>query len=62
MKVIHQSCIRYLSLKTLVASRRRNVFAVIAIVLTTLLFTSLFTIVLSINETNQNYQFRSVGT
>ena len=24
--------------------------------------TSLFTIVLSINETNQNYQFRSVGT
>ena len=28
----------------------------------TLLFTSLFTIVLSINETNQNYQFRSVGT
>ena len=62
MKVRNQSCIRYLSLKTLVASRRRNVFAVIAIVLTTLLFTSLFTIVLSINETNQNYQFRSVGT
>ena len=62
MKVRNQSCIRYLSFKTLVASRRRNVFAVIAIVLTTLLFTSLFTIVLSINETNQNYQFRSVGT
>ena len=38
MKVRNQSCIRYLSLKTLVASRRRNVFAVIAIVLTTLLF------------------------
>ena len=36
MKVRNQSCIRYLSFKTLVASRRRNVFAVIAIVLTAL--------------------------
>ena len=34
----------------------------VAIALTTLLFTSLFTIVMSINETNQNYQFRSVGS
>ena len=43
-------------------SRKRNLIAIAAIVLTTLMFTSLFTIVLSINETNQNYQFRSVGT
>ena len=62
MNVKNRGCIRRLSLKTLLAARRRNAIAVIAIALTTLLFTSLFTIVLSINETNQNYQFRSVGT
>lgn len=62
MLVKNQSCIRRLSFKTLLASRKRNTIAIAAIVLTTLLFTSLFTIVMSINETNQNYQFRSVGT
>ena len=39
-----------------------NIIAIIAIALTSLLFTSLFTIAMSINATNQNYQFRSVGT
>ena len=62
IKVSNSKCIRHLSFKTLLASRKRNAIAVVAIALTTLLFTSLFTIVLSINETNQNYQFRSVGT
>ena len=62
MNVKNRSCIRRLSFKTLLASRKRNLIAIAAIILTTLLFTSLFTIVLSINETNQNYQFRSVGT
>ena len=62
MNVKNRGCIRRLSFKTLLASRKRNLIAIVAIALTTLLFTSLFTIVLSINETNQNYQFRSVGT
>ena len=62
MNVKNRGCIRRLSFKTLLASRKRNLIAIAAIVLTTLMFTSLFTIVLSINETNQNYQFRSVGT
>lgn len=62
MNVKNRGCIRHLSFKTLLASRKRNLIAIAAIALTTLLFTSLFTIVLSINETNQNYQFRSVGT
>ena len=62
MNVKNRGCIRHLSFKTLLASRKRNAIAIAAIALTTLLFTSLFTIVLSINETNQNYQFRSVGT
>lgn len=61
MKVKNESCIRHLSFKTLMAARKRNIIAVLAIALTALLFTSLFTIVMSINETNQNYQFRSVG-
>ena len=61
MKVKNGSCIRRLSFKTLMAARKRNIIAVLAIALTALLFTSLFTIVMSINETNQNYQFRSVG-
>lgn len=61
MKVKNRSCIRRLSFKTLMAARKRNIIAVLAIALTALLFTSLFTIVMSINETNQNYQFRSVG-
>ena len=62
MKVKNQGCIRRLSIKTVLAARKRNTIAVLAIALTALLFTSLFTIVLSINETNQGYQFRSVGT
>lgn len=61
MKVKNGSCIRHSSFKTLTAAKKRNIIAVLAIALTALLFTSLFTIVLSINETNQNYQFRSVG-
>ena len=61
MKVKNGSCIRRLSFKTLMAARKRNIIAVLAIALTALLFTSLFTIVMSINDTNQNYQFRSVG-
>lgn len=61
IKVKNGSCIRHLSFKTLMAARKRNIIAVLAIALTALLFTSLFTIVMSINETNQNYQFRSVG-
>ena len=62
MKVKNQGCIRRLSIKTVLAARKRNTIAVLAIALTALLFTSLFTIVLFINETNQGYQFRSVGT
>ena len=62
VNVKNRGCIRRLSFKTLRGSRKRNLIAISAIALTALLFTSLFTIVLSINETNQNDQFRSVGT
>lgn len=61
MNVKNQSCIRRLSFKTLWASRKRNLIAIIAIVLTTLLFTSLFTVVMSINSSYEAYTFRQIG-
>ena len=62
IRVSNGKCIRNLGRKSMRAVRARNTIAILAIALTTVLFTSLFTIAMSINETNQNYQFRSVGT
>lgn len=61
MKVQNRTCVRRLSLRALAASRTRNLVAVLAIALTALLFTSLFTIALSINEGFQQATFRQVG-
>ena len=61
MKVSNEKCIRRLSFRFLRANRRRNLIAVFAIALTTLLFTSLFTIVLSLNSSYETYQFRQLG-
>ena len=61
MKVSNQGCIRRLSLRFLLASRTRNIVAVLAIALTAVLFTSLFTIALSINEGIQENAFRQAG-
>jgi len=44
MNVKNRKCIRKLSLKSLYANRRRNLIVIFAIALTTLLFTSMFTI------------------
>ena len=61
MKVSNRKCIRHLAWKSLLASRTRNLIAIVAIALTTMLFTSLFTIALSINEGFQQSNFRQVG-
>lgn len=61
LQVKNRKCIRKLSFKTLQAARKRNLIAIIAIVLTTLLFTSLFTIVMSMNSSYQTYTFRQIG-
>ena len=61
MNVKNRKSIRKLSLKSLYANRRRNLIAIFAIALTTLLFTSMFTIVLSLNASYETYQFRQVG-
>ena len=61
MKVSNGKCIRRLAWKSLMANRTRNLIAVLAIALTAVLFTSLFTIALSINEGIQQSNFRQVG-
>lgn len=63
MNVKNRKCIRKLSLKSLYANRRRNLIAIFAIALTTLLFTSLFTIIMSINSSYEiTPSVRWVGT
>lgn len=61
MKVQNKKCIRRLSRKSLYAYRKRNLIAVFAIALTTILFTALFTIAMSINASYETYQFRQIG-
>ena len=61
MNVKNRKCIRKLSWRSLWASRKRNIIAIIAIALTALLFTSLFTIMMSINSSYEMYTFRQVG-
>ena len=61
MKVKNGKCVRHLAWKSLQASRTRNGIAIAAIALTAVLFTSLFTIALSINEGFQQSNFRQVG-
>ena len=62
MKVSNQKCIMRLSLKNMLATKARNIIAIIAIALTTLLFTALFTIIMSISKASEQSNFRMVGT
>ncbi len=59
--VANGGCIRRLSARAMRAARNRNRIAVAAIALTTLLFTSLFTIAMSINDGVQQSNFRQAG-
>ena len=61
IKVSNGSCIRRLGLRSMRAARSRNIIAVLAIALTTVLFTSLFTIAASINYSYQQENFRRAG-
>ncbi len=60
-RVQNGACVRRLGRRSMRAARTRNRIAVLAIALTALLFTSLFTIALSINEGFQQNTFRQVG-
>lgn len=61
MNVRNRGCIRRLSFRTLRAAWKRNAIAVAAIALTALLFTSLFTVALSINSSYETDTFRQIG-
>lgn len=61
MKVNNRKCIYRLSGRLLFANKRRNLITIFAIILTAVLFTSLFTIMLSINATYENSMFRQLG-
>ena len=61
IKVSNGKWIRHLSRKSFKAAKTRNIIAVFAIALTTLLFTSLFTIAASLNDGFQQSNFRQCG-
>ena len=61
MRVNNGKCIRKLALRSLSASRKRNIITVIAILLTTLLFTAVFTVALSLNNSYQEYIYKQIG-
>ena len=61
MKVSNGKTIRRLGWRSMRAARTRNLVAIAAIALTTVLFTSLFTLAMSINDGFQQSNFRQVG-
>ncbi|HIR61377.1 MAG TPA: ABC transporter permease, partial [Candidatus Faecivivens stercoravium] len=61
MKVKNGKVIRKLTLRKIAAERSRSIVAALAIGLTALLFTSLFTILLSVNDGFQQSNFRQAG-
>lgn len=61
IQVSNNKCIRRLSRQSMKTSKVRNIIAILAIALTTVLFTSLFTIAMSMNEGIQQTNFRQAG-
>mgnify|MGYP000982217285 CR=1 FL=1 len=61
IRVSNKACVRHLGRQSMKAAKTRNCIAVLAIALTTVLFTSLFTIALSINDGFQQSNFRQCG-
>lgn len=61
-RVSNQKTIRTLSFRTMKEKKGKNLIAILAIALTTLLFTALFTVGSSMLESIQEATFRQVGT
>ena len=61
IKVSNGSCVRRLGFRSMRAARARNTIAVLAIALTTMLFTALFTIAATLNASIQQENFRQAG-
>ncbi len=61
IKIANQKVLKLLAYKSFQANRSRNLIAIIAIALTTILFTTLFTISIGMVETFQNETMRQSG-
>lgn len=61
MKVANRKCIRHISFQSMKTARTRNIVAILAIALTAVLFTALFTIAMSISYSFEQSTFRQVG-
>ncbi len=61
MKVNNKKCVRKIAARCLLSNKRRNIITIAAIVLTAVLFTSIFTIALSITSSYETSIFRQLG-
>ena len=61
MQVKNRACVRTVAVRSLRAFKMRNLIAVVALMLTTMLFTALFTIAISINDSFQQSNFLMAG-
>ena len=61
MQVANRACVRKIAMRSLRAFKTRNMVAVLAIVLTTMMFTALFAITISINDSLQQSNFLISG-
>lgn len=61
-KVANKKVIRRVSFETMKAGRLKNLVSIVAIALTTVLFTALFTILLSVKDGYEAQNFRQIGT
>ena len=62
MRVANRKCIRRLSMAHMKSAKNRNMVTILAIVLTSVLFTALFTAGASMVEGYQQANFRQVGS
>ena len=61
LKVKNKKAINRLSRRTLAAKRKKNIVVIFAIILTTMMFTALFTVAGAMNESFQETTMRQVG-
>lgn len=61
MRVNNRKCVRRIGVRSLLTNKRRNIIAIAAIALTAILFTTLFTILMSISSTYETNTFRQLG-
>lgn len=62
MNVSNRKCIRHIAFRHMKSTKSRNIIAIIAIALTTVLFTALFTIMMSIIYGSEQSSFRQIGS